>query len=110
MNVRKTDYFIADLRVSIPVVSDQRRLGSGADRYLDAVEATCRLLSHHPNLGPRGAFRHSRLHGWRFFLALRPFSSHILFYEVVGDEIVMRRTMRGQRDLPRRLVEIPGAE
>ena len=26
-----------------------------------------------------------------------------------GGDIVMRRTMRGQRDLPRRLLEAPGA-
>jgi plasmid stabilization system protein ParE len=30
-----------------------------ADRYLDAVEATCRLLGQHPLLGPRGSFRHT---------------------------------------------------
>jgi hypothetical protein len=28
----------------------------------------------------------------------------------IGGDVVMRRTMRGQRDLPRRLLEAPGAE
>ena len=32
------------------------------------------------------------------------------WYKLAGDDIVMRRTMRGQRDLPRRLLEAPGAE
>jgi hypothetical protein len=66
--------------------------------------------ARHPNLGPRGGFTHPRLHEWRFFLVSPPFNQHILFYELAGGDIVMRRTMRGQRDLPRRLLEAPGAE
>ena len=30
-------------------------------------------------------------------------------YELAGGDVLMRRTMRGQRDLPRRLLEAPGA-
>jgi hypothetical protein len=30
--------------------------------------------------------------------------------ELMGGDIVMRRTMRGQRDLPRRLLEAPGPQ
>ena len=81
-----------------------------ANRYLDVVEATCRLLGQHPNLGPRGGFTHPRLREWRFFLLSRPFNQHVLFYELAGGDVVMRRTMCGQRDLPRRLLEAPGTE
>ena len=42
------------------------------------------------------------------FLVFRPFSKHILFYELREDDVVMRRAMHGQRDLPRRLLEPPG--
>ncbi len=109
MSVRRADDFIADI---------ERQFGwylaeAGwelANRYLDAVEATCRLLGQHPNLGPLGGFTHPRLREWRFFLLSRPFNQHILFYELAGTDVVMQRTMRGQRDLPRRSLEAPGAE
>ena len=80
-----------------------------ADRYLDAVEATCWLLGQHPLLGPRGGFHHARLHDWRFFVVFRPFKKHILLYEVIDEVVVMRRAMHGHRDLPRRLLEPPAA-
>lgn len=81
-----------------------------AKHYLAAVEATCKLLGQHPRLGPRGGFSHPRLRDWRFFVVFRPFKKHVLFYEVTGSEVVMRRAMHGHRDLPQRLIEPPGAE
>jgi toxin ParE1/3/4 len=80
-----------------------------ADRYVIAVQATCRLLEQHPQLGPGGGFKHPRLRGWRFFVVFHPFNKHVLFYETVGDDVIMRRAMHGHRDLPRRLLEPPGA-
>ena len=109
MRVRKADDFIADVERQF----DWYVAKAGwdvADRYLDAVEAMCRLLGQHPNLGPRGGFTHPRLREWRFFLVSRPFNQHILFYELAGGDLVLRRAMRGQRDLPGRLLEAPGAE
>ena len=53
MSVRKTDDFIADAERQF----DWYVAEAGwevANRYLDALEATCRLLGQHPNLGPRG--------------------------------------------------------
>ena len=44
------------------------------------------------------------------FLVFRPFNKHILFYEVVADELVLRRAMHGHRDLPRRLLEPPASD
>lgn len=76
-----------------------------ADRYLNAVETVCKLLSQQPNLGPLGGFANVKLRAWRFFLVLRPFRRHILFYEVLAEEVVLRRAMHGRRDLPRRLLE-----
>jgi plasmid stabilization system protein ParE len=76
-----------------------------AERYLDAVETTCRLLERHPKFGPCAGFSHPRLHDWRFIVVFRPFQKHILFYETEGNDVVLRRAMLGQRDLPRRLAE-----
>ena len=109
MSVRKSDDFIAD------VERQYEWYGLHADwevaeQYLATVEATCRLLGQHPRLGPRRGFTHPLLRDWRFFVVFRPFKKHVLFYEVTGDDAVMRRAMHGHRDLPRRLLEPPGTE
>ncbi len=106
MNVRKSDDFIADVERQV----EWYAINAGwdvAQHYLAAVEATCRLLGQHPQLGPHGDFTHPRLRDWRFLLVFRPFKRHVLFYEVTGDSVVMRRAMHGHRDLPRRLIEPP---
>lgn len=106
MNVHKSDAFIADVERQ----AEWYAVNAGwnvADRYLDVVEATCRLLREQPQLGPRGGFTQPRLRDWRFFVVFRPFQKHLLFYELMGDVVVMRRAMHGQRDLPRRLLEPP---
>ena len=46
---------------------------------------------------------------WRFFVVFRPFQKHILFYEVAGEDVLMRRAMHGHRDLLQRLLQPPGA-
>lgn len=109
MNVRKTDGFLADVERQFEWYVAKAGWDI-ADRYLDAVEATCHLLGQHPHLGPRGGFAHPRLRDWRFFLVFRPFNKHILFYEVLTDELVLRRAMHGHRDLPSRLLEAPTLE
>jgi plasmid stabilization system protein ParE len=104
MNVRKTDVFVADVERQYEwyVVNADWEV---ADRYLDSVEAACQLLSQQPHVGPLGRFAHPKLRTWRIFLVLRPFRMHILFYEIVAGEVVLRRAMHGHRNLPRRLLE-----
>ena len=94
-------------REAVPLVCSR---GWHGDRYLDTVQATCQLLSRHPFLGPEGGFAHPRLREWRFYPALRPFNKHVLFYEILSGEVVMRRAMHGHRDLQRRLLEASGAD
>lgn len=107
MSIRKSDDFIADVERQFEwyVVNAGWEV---AERYLAAVETTCRLLGQHPQLGPPGGFTHPRLRDWRFFVVFRPFKKHVLFYETAGDDVVMRRAMHGHRDLPHRLPETPG--
>ncbi|HEY6168090.1 MAG TPA: type II toxin-antitoxin system RelE/ParE family toxin [Verrucomicrobiae bacterium] len=108
MSLLKSDDFIADLEHQF----EWYAFNAGwdiADRYLDAVEATCRLLERHPLIGPMGGFKNPRLKEWRFMVVFRPFQKHVLFYEIKGADVVMRRAMHGHRDLPRRLVEPPPA-
>ena len=104
MSLRKSDDFIADVERQLQwyAVSTSWEI---ADRYLDAVEATCQLLGQHPQLGSLARFSHPRLRDWRFIVVFRPFQKHILFYETNGDDVLLRRAMHGHRDLPRRLIE-----
>lgn len=103
MKVRKTEAFLADIECQY-----ERYVAKAgwdvADRYLDAVEGACRLISLQPHLGPLGGFAHPKLRAWRFFLVLRPFRRHILFYEIASEDVVFRRAMHGHQDLPRKLV------
>lgn len=106
MNVRKTDEFIADVERQFEWYVIEAGW-EAAERFLKAVKATCELLGRHPRLGSRGRFEHPRLRKWHFALVFRPFNKHLVFYEVAGDDVIMRRAMHGQRDLPRRLLEPP---
>ncbi|MSU63272.1 MAG: type II toxin-antitoxin system RelE/ParE family toxin [Pedosphaera sp.] len=108
MSVRKSDDFAADVERQFEWYAINASW-EVAVHCLDAVEATCQLFGQHPQLGPPGGFTHPRLREWRFFVVFRPFTKHVLFYEVTGDDAVMRRAMHGHRDLPRRLIEPPGS-
>jgi plasmid stabilization system protein ParE len=109
MIVRKSDDFIADVERQYHWYLENTN-EDVAERYLTAVEATCGLLGQHPLLGSHGGFDHPRLRDWRFFVVFRPFKKHVLFYEVIAGDAVMRRAMHGHRDLPQRLLEPSGAE
>jgi plasmid stabilization system protein ParE len=104
MTIRKSEYFISDVERQFQwyLANANEEI---ADRYLDAVEATCQLLRRHPLIGPRGGFSHPKLRDWRFVVVLRPFQKHILFYEIAGGDVLLRRAMHGHRDLPRRLIK-----
>ena len=108
MNLRKTAEFVADMELQYQWYGE-RAGWDVAERYLRAVEATCALIGTQPLLGPNPRLAHPRLADWRFFVVLRPFHRHVIFYEVAGDAVEMRRAMDGRRDLPRRLLEPPGA-
>ena len=81
-----------------------------AERFLEAVLATLRLLVAQPEVGSRRMFRHPVLKDMRSFRAARPFDAHLIFYRYTGTELVAERLMHGARDLPRRLREPPGSE
>ncbi len=104
MNVRKSDAFITDVERQYEWYALKANLEI-AERYLEAIQATIRLIELHPQIGPVGGFVHRRLKDWRFFVAFRPFNKHVLFYEIAGDDLVMRRAMHGHRNLPKRLLE-----
>lgn len=104
MNIRKSDVFLTDVEQQFEWYA--RNAGWDiAERYLAAVESTCRLLAQYPQLGPFAHFNHPRLRAWRFFVISKPFKKHIIFYELDDACVTLRRAMHGHRDLPRRLLE-----
>ena len=82
---------------------------SVAERYLNAVKATLDLLATQPDLGRRRKFRHPELRDIRSFRVVSPFGVHLIFYRHSATELFAERVMYGGRDLPRRLIEPPGA-
>ena len=104
MKFRKTDAFLGDIERQYKWYAVNAS-GELADRFLSAVEGACQLLSLQPHLGPACGFTNPKLQSWRYFLVLRPFERHILFYEISSEEIILRRAMHGHRDLPKRLLE-----
>ena len=106
MNLRKTETFITDVDRQFDWYREKGGWGL-ADRYLRAVEASCNFLASYPLIGPGFRTKQPRLQGWRFLLVFRPFSKHLLFYEVVGNDVIMRRAMHGSRNLKKRLLEPP---
>ncbi|HEY5345961.1 MAG TPA: type II toxin-antitoxin system RelE/ParE family toxin [Verrucomicrobiae bacterium] len=109
MSARKSGDFIADVESQFEWYAVNANWEI-AGQYLATVEAVCQLLAQHPQLGPRAGFSHPRLRDWRFIVVFRPFQKHILFYELDGDGVLLRRAMHGHRNLPRRLMEPPGTK
>ncbi len=81
-----------------------------AERYLAAVAETAHRLSLQPGLGRKRHFRSHQLHGLRSMAAEGAFHKHLLFYRVEEKALVLFRVLHGMRDLPRRLLDQPGAE
>ncbi|MDR3460655.1 MAG: type II toxin-antitoxin system RelE/ParE family toxin [Verrucomicrobiae bacterium] len=78
MSVRKSGDFISDVENQFEWYAVNANWEI-AERYLDAVEATCLLLGQHPQLGPCAGFSHPRLHKWRFIIASVRFRSTFFF-------------------------------
>ena len=109
MNVRKSDDFIADTELQYEWYA--KRAGwDVADRYLAAIASTCAVIEGRPFVGPTARLNHSRLVGWRFFVVVRPFQQHVVFYEILEEEVIMQRVLNGRRNLPERLLDPPGSE
>jgi len=106
MSVRKSEDFISDVERQFEWYATNADWDV-AERYLEAVETTCQLIGQHPLLGPNAGLIHPRLCEWRFIVVFRPFQKHVIFYEINGGDVVLRRAMHGHRDLPQRLLEPP---
>jgi toxin ParE1/3/4 len=81
-----------------------------ATRFAEALESTLALLAEHPLLGIACEYSHPELLDLRVMLVRRPFQRFLLFYKVVNGQLLAVRLLDGHRQLPRRLIDPPGAE
>lgn len=81
-----------------------------AERYLNFFVQTLHTLAKQPDLGRIRKFRDRRLAQLRSYRIEGSFEKHLIFYRVEDDTLVVFRLLHGVRDLPRRLLEPPGAE
>src|SRR3954463_10355026 len=109
LNVILADDFTQDLDLQQDWYTKQRdeKLGLA---YVTSVEMTLARLAEHPTFGTVCRFRHQKLAGLRRCVVDKPFQSNLVFYRVEGGDLIGFRVISGWRDLPRRLLDPPGAE
>ena len=81
-----------------------------AARYLESLDEILQRLAQFPGIGPLCLYRHPKLHDVRWIPSAKPFESYIIYYRNDADGLKALRTIHGMRDLPRRLLEPPGAD
>ena len=69
-----------------------------AERYLTAVEETCRRLAEHPRSGTRYDSGIAKLNGLRHF-PVKGFENYLVFYFPRRNGIEVIRVMHGARDI-----------
>jgi plasmid stabilization system protein ParE len=109
LRVVYTDDFPADVAEQARWYARQRDEALALD-YARAVEATLEFLAQNPQLGSLCHYREPKLADLRFYLVEKPFDRHLIYYRISGEQLVAFRVVPGARDLPRRLLDPPGAE
>jgi len=109
LHVVYTDDFPADVSRQALWYARQRDDALALD-YAHAVEATLEFLAGHPHAGTRCGYSEPQLSDLRFYLVEKPFDRHLIYYRISSEELVAFRVVPGARDLPRRLLDPPGAE
>jgi toxin ParE1/3/4 len=75
-----------------------KRSPSAGERFLDAVEESCELLRHSPELGgicPAKGRRLQNVRVWR----VKNFEQHLIFYRQIPTGIEIIRVLHGARDI-----------
>ena len=109
MSTVRSPWFSEDLELYYEHLLQAAGLAK-ADEFLETVFQTLDHLAHFPQSGPLREFLHPELAGIRFLPVLRPFQRVLIFFRIEGGELRAERLMHGYRDLPRRLLDPPGAE
>ena len=73
------------------------------------VDATLERIGNFPESGIERKHPAPELTGLRFLPVDEPFGRFLVFYRVLANELSIERLIHGARDLPRRLLDAPGA-
>ena len=109
LRVVQTPESLADIALQADYYAHRENIAL-AQRFTNAVKTTVRLLATHPRIGKQTDCEHPKLAGIRFFPVRKPFDKHLIFYRVCGSTLDIVRIVHGMRDLPRRLLDSPGAD
>jgi toxin ParE1/3/4 len=106
--IQRSEWFIGDLE-HYTAWYDHEASWPVAERYLQAVAATLSKLAEMPGMGRPVFFTAPELQGLRCLPVIRPFQKHLIFYRYDETAIYAERIVHGALDLPRRLMQPPGA-
>jgi toxin ParE1/3/4 len=102
------------LRYSTPALADldaiaekiQVNSSRAAMRFLEATEGTAERLITFPDFGAVYETDEPELQDLRVCL-VEGFEKHLLFYRIIGDDVIVTRILHGHRDLTKALKESP---
>lgn len=109
LRVVQTPESLADIALQAEYYADRENVAL-AQRFIEAVTGTVRLLASHPWLGKEADYEHPELVGVGFFLVRKPFDKHLVFYRVSGSTLDIVRVIHGLRDLPQELTNPAATE
>jgi toxin ParE1/3/4 len=107
--LQQSPWFEADFRRQVDWYRDEAG-PDVAERFVNAVETTLRILAREPGLGRLRFANLPTLTGIRSARVQRPFHRLLVFYRYDAKSLFAERLIHGARDLPRRLQEPPGYE
>jgi len=107
--IRRSDEAQCDVELQAEYYARERDLQLALD-FTHAVESAITALGTTPSLGPTCKLQHAELGQLRKWRVDAPFERHLIFYRVEAGAVVVVRIIHGMRDLPRRLLDPPGAE
>jgi plasmid stabilization system protein ParE len=108
LSIRKSPFFQSDILQQYGWYFDK----AGEElawQFFTTVDRTLVKLSGQPDLGRFCHFQNASLHDLQSLQVDPPFRRLLIFYRHTSGELIAERLMHGSRDLPRRLVEPPGA-
>jgi toxin ParE1/3/4 len=94
----RSDRALADLEEHAEYI--RQRSPRAALRFLDAVESLFHQLASMPGIGQLYQTTHPLNHDLRCF-PVPKFPSHIVYYQPLGDGIIVIRVLHGARDIDR---------
>lgn len=89
----------ADIANIVRYMIQENRRPVQIQRFLNAIDDRCELLTHMPDIGSTRIFQSPKLRDVRIF-PLKKFEKYLIFYRVRGTTMEIIRIIHGARDYP----------